>query len=91
MVVKEKLPSGYYKDNLGNVRSMTISEVKDGKLYISYNYILEQGATTLRGEHPKLSSKNCVFSDRLSCNYCDGIPRCEYMKYANGRWVCISE
>ena len=76
-------------DSEGNTRTRLKSELKDGKLYISYHYALEPGATTLRGEHPKLADPpQCVYPQRLSCNYGEGFERCEFMKYMSGRWSC---
>lgn len=46
------------------------------------------GATTLRGEHPKLKT-NCIHPDRLDCNYGIGYERCERMKYQEGHWICV--
>jgi len=83
------VPKSYHLDGNGNLRSALRSEVKDGKLHISYHYILEKGKITLRGEHPKLAEPpKCVHPERLSCNYGDGFERCESMKHADGRWVC---
>jgi hypothetical protein len=91
-VKKESMPPGYFPDSCGNLRTPNKSEMKDGKLYISYHYILETGATTLRGEHPKLAKPpNCVHPERLSCNSGDGFTRCEFMKYVNGHWLCESK
>jgi len=87
--VKQQVPEGYFRDANGNVRTPIHSQVKDGKLYISYHYVLEPGATTLRGEYPKLAAApQCVRPERLSCNYGDGFERCEFMKYVSGSWVC---
>lgn len=83
------IPQGYQLDGNGNVRSVLKSEVKDGKLHLSYHYILEAGKITLRGEYPKLADlPQCLHPERLSCNYGDGFERCEFMKYADGRWIC---
>jgi hypothetical protein len=83
---------GYDLDEYENIRSSKRYEKKNGKLYVSYDYILEEGATTLRGEHPKLASPpRCIHPERLSCNYGDGFERCEFMKHAEGRWVCDSK
>lgn len=84
-----RVPQGYHLDENGNIRSALESEVRDGKLCISYHDILEKGMVTLRGEYPKLAEPpKCVHPERLSCNYGDGFDRCEFMKYVNGRWNC---
>jgi hypothetical protein len=84
------IPDGYHTDPQGNVRSFDNTEIKDGKIYVSYNYILEPGKTTLRTEHSKLErEEDCLHKDRLSCNYGDGFSRCEHMKYVNGYWKCV--
>jgi hypothetical protein len=50
-------------------------------------FILEEGKTTLRGSHEKISSE-CPSPERLSCNYGVGFDRCSKMKYTGQRWVC---
>jgi hypothetical protein len=83
------VPRGYHLDENGNFRSAFKSEVRDGKLRISYHYILEEGKITLRGEYPKLAEPpKCLHPERLSCNYGDGFERCEFMKHLDGRWIC---
>ncbi len=64
---------------------------------MSYSYLLEEGATTLRGEHAKLAKPpRCVFPARLSCNYGDGFDRCEFMEYSGdhstygSNWTCTA-
>ena len=90
------VPKGYFKDENDNIRSPNHYEIKDEKLFVSYHYVLEEGKTTLRGEHPKLASPpKCVHPERLSCNYGDGFDRCEFMKYFGegfgGHWACDSK
>jgi len=90
MTKQDNLPSGYFRDGNGNVRSASKGEFRDGKLFITYDYILESGKTTLRGEHKKLEeSPKCVHPERLSCNHGEGFKRCEFMKCVRmGNWVC---
>jgi hypothetical protein len=88
-----KVPEGYILDSNGNIRTPNNYEKKDGKLYVDYHYILEEGKTTLRGEYPKLAEPpKCVYPDRLSCNGEEGCNRCEFMKRTEGgyggTWVC---
>lgn len=96
MKTKQALPYTF-EDEHGNVRTRTESEVKDGKLFISYYYVLEEGKTTLRGAYPKLASNSCVFPARLCCDHGDGFSRCEFMKhqgglgaYGSGAWNCTA-
>jgi hypothetical protein len=85
------VPSGYFRDGLGNICSHKHVEIKNGKVFISYHYLLEEGKTTLRGEYPKLAEPpKCVHPERLSCNYGDGFERCSLMKHVAGHWVCES-
>jgi len=85
------VPDGYLLDECGNVRSKQEIEIRDGKLIISYQYLLESGKITLRGEYPKLENPpKCLHPERLSCNYGDGFDRCELMKYSSGKWVCMA-
>jgi hypothetical protein len=84
------IPNGYLEDICGNIMSYYDTEIKDGKIYVSYHYLLEPGKVTLRGEHMKLElEKNCIHQDRLSCNYGKGFSRCECMKYVDRQWKCI--
>jgi hypothetical protein len=84
-----QIPNGYSLDEYGNFRSINKYRVEDGHIYVSFDYLLEEGKTTLRGEYAKLADHSqCVYPTRLSCNYGEGFERCEYMKYVNGRWEC---
>jgi hypothetical protein len=86
------VPDGYFWDDCGNVRSFTKAEMKDGKILVSYNFLMEEGATTLRGKHPKLAQPpQCVHPHRLSCNHGEGFTRCEFMKCLSmGNWICTA-
>jgi hypothetical protein len=65
--------------------------MRNGKLYVSYHYLLEDGKSTLRGEYPKIAEPpKWVHPERLSYNYGDGFDRCEFMKHENGSWICIA-
>lgn len=91
-------PKGYFKDEHGNIRTPIRYELKDGKLLISYEYILEEGKTTLRGQYKNLADvPKCVHPDRLDCDSGEGHDRCEFMKYDNSqpiysssRWQCVA-
>jgi hypothetical protein len=86
-----KVPNGYLLDPSGNLRSVNSYELKDGILRVTYQYILEDGKTTLRGEFPKMASPpQCKYPARLSCNFGDGFERCELMTYEGGRWICTA-
>jgi hypothetical protein len=83
------VPNGYVLDECGNIRSITKYEARDGKIFVSYHYILETEKTTLRGEYMKLASPpKCTHPERLSCNYGEGFERCEYMRHSGSNWVC---
>lgn len=86
------LPSGYFKDAHGNTCSYK-SEIRDGKLIVTREYILEPGKTTPRGEYPKLASEpKCVHPERMNCNSGEGYNRCEFMKCRSvGNWFCDSK
>jgi hypothetical protein len=82
------------KDSFGNKFKESV-EIKDGKLRIVKEFLLEEGKTTTRGQYPKLADdKKCKHPERLSCNYGEGFKRCEFMKYftieysMNGTWKC---
>lgn len=85
------VPPGYVLDSWGNLRTPIIGDVKDGKLFVSFHFMLEPGKTTPRGEHPKLASDSkCAHPTRLSCNHGEGFQRCEFMAYDGGRWTCTA-
>ena len=44
----DRSPEGYFRDSNGNLRTPTKSEIAGGKMFISFHYMLEPGATTLR-------------------------------------------
>ena len=84
-----RIPEGYIADSNGNIRTPIESKIEDGKIKISYHYLLEEDMITLRGTHPKLSPPTmCNCLNRLSCDYGEGFERCEFMNYVNGVWVC---
>jgi hypothetical protein len=86
------VPDGYDLDEHENIRSANRCEMKNGKLFVRYHYLLEDGKTTLRGEYSKLANPpKCVHPERLSCNYGLGFERCEFMHHAEGYWVCESK
>ena len=85
------VPEGYFVDGHGNLRTPVVSEAKEGKLIVSFHYLLEPGKTTPRGEHPKLAGEGkCVRPERFSCNFGEGFQRCAFMKYDAGRWTCAA-
>jgi hypothetical protein len=80
-----RVPDGYYADQNGNVCSQKKCEIRNGKLYVSYHYLLEDGKDTLRGEYPKIAEPpRCVHPERRSCNYGDSFERCDSMKHESG-------
>jgi len=85
------VPVGYFLDTEGNLRTSQQYQVHDGKIFVSYHFLLEAGKTTLRGEFPKLAQPpKCPYAERLSCNHGEGFERCQYMKLETGRWVCVA-
>lgn len=84
------VPHGYIKDSNDNIRTPNEYRIEDGRLHVSYHYILEDGKTTLRGDHQKLHSNQCDHPDRLDCNGGEGYSRCPHMKYNQDSrfWYC---
>ena len=79
------------KDEYGNYFKGELKK-EQGKIIQITTYFLEEGKTTLRGQYPKLkNASNCVFPERLSCNYGTGFERCKFMKYGGsiGNWKCV--
>lgn len=84
-------PPGYLLDGNGNLRTPTVVEVKDGRVHVSFHYLLEPGKTTLRGEFPKLAQPPCcIYPERLSCNYGEGFQRCAHMAHVGNGWACTA-
>ena len=90
-------PSGYFLDQNGNLRTPIATEFRDGRLSVTYAYLLEDGATTLRGDHRKLAdAPKCTYPTRLDCNGGEGYARCEFMEYSGNHnlygsnWECMA-
>lgn len=84
-------PSGYVVDSHGNLRTPVLGEIRDGKLFVSFHYLLEPGKSTPRGEFPKLAHPpRCVHPERLSCNFGEGFARCRFMTHVANGWACTA-
>jgi len=77
------------KDSFGNEREYEIKK-EGNKIIETTTYLLPEGKTTLKGEHPKFrDGVTCAFPERQCCNYGTGFERCKYMKFISwGNWEC---
>lgn len=92
-----EVPAGWVMDPNGNI--YRFEYVKEGNLLIEKKtYRLEAGATTLRGDYPKLAEPpKCLYPSRLCCNHGPAFDRCEFMEPGARRgdggveWACAAK